>query len=97
MEVIPLERKLATAGLEHPRLNALQADETLYTVLAHQPLGRIQISVDSIRQADPAGAVKRTQAFLRLAASLESQPDLLISPEYSVPWDALVEAIQAGI
>ena len=97
MEVISVEQKLAAAGLESPRLNALQADETLYTVLAHQPPGHIRIATDSIGHVNPVEAAQRTRSLFRLAASLECQPDLLISPEYSVPWDALVESIQEGI
>ena len=36
-------------------------------------------------------------AFLRLAATVGSQPDLVVSPEYSVPWEALLEAVEQGI
>lgn len=97
MELIPVEKRLVAEGLERPHLNALQADETLYTVLAHQPLGLIQIETDSIAQADRAAALQRAQELFRLAANLESQPDLLLSPEYSIPWDALVESLKAGI
>lgn len=96
MKVICVEEKLGSAGLDRPRLNALQPDDTLYTVLAHQPLGRIRIATDSIGHANPADAAQRTRSLFRLAASPENQPDLLISPEYSVPWDALVETIEEG-
>jgi hypothetical protein len=91
-----IEQRLKGEGLDRPRLNALRADDTLYTVLAHQPLGRIRIAEDSIGHANPAEAKQRTLSFIRLAVSLESQPDLLVSPEYSVPWDALVESIEEG-
>lgn len=97
MKIISVDKILAAAGLECPRLNALQADETLYTVLVHQPPGLIQITTDSIGQANSVEAMQRTLALLRLTASIDGQPDLLISPEYSIPWDALVEALQAGI
>lgn len=96
MKIVSVEQKLNEVGLEHPRLNALQADETLYTVLAHQPAGRIRIAPDSIGHADLTDAKQRTDSLFHLVTSMESQPDLLVSPEYSVPWGALVEAILQG-
>lgn len=95
MEIESVERRLAREGLDHPRLNALQADDTQYTVLAHQPPGRIRIAPGSIGHADGEEAKRRTSALFQLAA--ESQPDLLVSPEYSVPWDVLLEAIEQGV
>lgn len=97
MEVIPVEDRLAKAGLEPPRLNALQADDTLYTTLAQQPLGRIRITPESIGNADGVEAKVRTMAFLQLATRAESQPDLVVSPEYSVPWETLLEAIEHDV
>ncbi|MBZ9783155.1 hypothetical protein K9857_16625 [Pseudomonas sp. REP124] len=97
MEIIPIEQRLKREGLEPPRLNALQADDTLYTVLAHQPSGRIRVAPDSIGHADIVEAKQRTAAFLQLAATTGSQPDIAVSPEYSVPWEALLEAIEQGV
>ncbi|MFY1875042.1 hypothetical protein ACOTF3_07030 [Achromobacter xylosoxidans] len=97
MEIIPVEQRLNREGLEPPRLNALQADDTLYTVLAHQPLGHIRITPGSIGNANSVEAKQRTAAFLHLAATPGSQPDLVVSPEYSVPWEALLEAIEQGV
>lgn len=97
MEIIPVEQRLKREGLEPPRLNALQADDTLYTVLAHQPSGRIRIAPDSIGNADFVKAKQRAAAFLQLAATTGSQPDVAVSPEYSVPWEALLEAIEQGV
>lgn len=96
MKIVSVKERLQGEGLDYPRLNALQADDTLYTVLAHQPLGRIRIAENSIGHADHAEANLRVQSIFRLAATLESQPDLLVSPEYSIPWDSLVEAIEHG-
>ena len=96
MEIVPVEQRLNREGLAPPRLNALQANDTLYTVLAHQPPGRICIAPDAIRHADSVAAKQRTAAFLQLAATAGNQPDLVVSPEYSIPWDALLEAIEHG-
>ncbi len=97
MEIVPVEQRLKPEGLEPPRLNALQADDSLYTVLAHQPPGRIRIAPDSIAHANSVEAKQRTAAFLQLATTAGSQPDLIVSPEYSVPWEALLEAIEQGV
>lgn len=97
MKIVPVEHRLKREGLEPPRLNALQADDTLYTVLTHQPAGRIRIAPDSIGHADSVEAKQRTAAFLQLAATAGSQPDVVVSPEYSVPWEALLEAIEQGV
>lgn len=97
MKIVPVEQRLKGEGLEPPRLNALQADDTLYKVLTHQPPGRIRIAPDLIGHADSVEAKLRTAAFLRLAATAGSQPDLVVSPEYSVPWEVLLEAVEQGI
>lgn len=97
MEIVSVVQRLNREGLESPRLNALQADDTLYTVIAHQPLGHIRIAPDSIGNANGVEAKQRTAAFLQLAATAGSQPDLVVSPEYSVPWAVLIEAIEQGV
>ncbi len=97
MRILPVEQRLIREGLLPPRLNALQADDTLYTVLAHQPPGHICITPGSISNANKQEAKQRATAFLRLAATAGNQPDLTVSPEYSVPWDALLEAIEQDI
>lgn len=96
LEIVPVEQRLAREGLEPPSLNALQADDTLYTTLVHQPLGRIRVAPGSIGHANGVEARQQAAAFLRLAATAESQPDLVVSPEYSVPWETLLEAIEQG-
>ena len=97
MEIVPVEKRLKRDGLEPPRLNALQADDTLYRVLTHQPPGHIRIAPGSIGNANSVEAKQRAAAFLQLAAVAGSQPDLVVSPEYSVPWEALLEAIEQGV
>jgi hypothetical protein len=92
-----VEQRLKHEGLEPPCLNALQAGDSLYTVLAHQPPGCIRIAPNSIGHANSVEAKQRTAAFLQLAATAGSQPDLVVSPEYSVPWEALLEAIEQGV
>lgn len=97
MEIVMVGEKLKEVGLSHPRLNALQADDTLYTVLAFQPEARIRVTENSIGHFDSEAAKKKTKAFFALIAGMENQPDLVVSPEYSVPWDALIETIEEGL
>ncbi|MGF6379816.1 hypothetical protein OKW31_002729 [Paraburkholderia atlantica] len=97
MEIVFVGQKLHEAGLAHPILNALQADDTLYTVLTVQPEGHIRITSDSICNADPVEAKRKFVSFLQFITAMESQPDLVVSPEYSVPWNALLESLEAGV
>lgn len=97
MEVVLVGHKLQEAGLAHPNLNVLQADDSLYTVLALQPEGRIRITESSIGHEDSEGAKRKMLSLLQSVAAMDSQPDLVISPEYSIPWDALIESLEAGV
>ncbi|UJW79456.1 hypothetical protein [Hydrogenophaga sp. SL48] len=96
MKIVSVGERLKAAGLDAPQLNALQADDTLYTLIAHQPLGRIRITADSIGNADQAEAKRQADALLSLASKPGDQPDLLVCPEYSLPWDSLLEAVEQG-
>lgn len=96
MQIVPVGEKLHAAGLEAPQLNALRADDTLYTLLAHQPLGRIQVTADKIGHANLAEAKQQADALLSLASTPGDQPDLLVCPEYSLPWDSLLQAVEQG-
>lgn len=98
LNIVPVEVTLGALAmrLAHPRLTALQADDTLYTVLALQPEGRIRITDTSIGHADAAGAAEKVRAFFDLASGMESKPDLVICPEYSVPWEVLLQLIESG-
>lgn len=98
MDIVPVEQILSAhpMRLAHPRLAALQADDTLYTVLALQPEGRIRITDSSIGHADVAGAAEKIRAFLDLAMGMERKPDLVVCPEYSVPWEVLLQLIESG-
>jgi hypothetical protein len=98
MEVVPISKVLGEhpKHLIGPKLSALQADDTLYTVLGMQPPGRLRITDESIGHADAAAANAFVRDFFRLALELEAKPDLVICPEYSVPWDALLQLLESG-
>lgn len=98
MEIVPVEGVLAAHAMQlvHPKLTALQADDTLYTVLALQPEGRIRITDTGIGHADAANASEKMRGFFDLVLGMENNPDLVVCPEYSVPWEVLLQLIESG-
>lgn len=82
---------LEKAKLQLPTLNALVPDAEFYEVLAIQPEGKIEAKEDFIGHADHLAAVNKFSAFLRLA--VEKNCDLVLSPEYSCPWEVISTAI----
>jgi hypothetical protein len=94
MEIKQVREVLAVAGLNEPTLSALVPDESNYRVLLLQPSGRIEASREGVRNRDSDLATRQFGAFL--ASALETQADLVITPEYSMPWETLVGEIRAG-
>src|ERR1051326_2527388 len=80
-----------TKKLKLPELNVLVPDAKLYEILAIQPAGVIGTRDDFVGHADHGAAVKKFDHFLKLA--VEKNCDLVLSPEYSFPWDCLRQAI----
>ena len=95
MEISPVSDVLAPAALRAPTLAALVANEANYKVLLMQPHGDIEGSVAGVRNRDSALAVRQFRSFLDDARA--TQADLVVTPEYSMPWAILLEAIKAGI
>ncbi len=77
--------------LRLPELNVLVPDAQLYEILAIQPGGVIGFSDDFLGHAAHDSAVRKFDHFLRIA--VEKDCDLVLSPEYSLPWDSLQTAI----
>lgn len=94
MEIKPVAKILHENALRTPILNALIPNEDNYTVLALQPKGDIEASAESVRSRDRVLAANQFSKFLEYAK--ETQADLVITPEYSMPWDVLREVISAG-
>jgi len=63
-------------------------------VLLMQPQGRIEASVTGVRNRDRDLAQRQFGQFLTDAQ--QTKADLVITPEYSMPWDTLVAAIKEG-
>jgi predicted amidohydrolase len=77
--------------LRLPELNLLSPDAQLYEILAIQPGGVIRYSDEFLGHAAHGLAISKFNHFLRLA--IEKNCDLVLSPEYSLPWASLHTAI----
>src|SRR3954454_8300140 len=93
MLIKPVAEMLGPAGLEPPTLNALVPDKNNYSVLLIQPRGQIEVTA-GVHNRDRALASKQFKQFLAEAVAMRA--DLAVTPEYSMPWEVLVEAIKAG-
>ena len=94
MEIKPVADILLENVLGMPILNALIPNADNYTVLALQPDGDIEASAEGVRSRNRDLATKQFGKFLEYAK--ETQADLVITPEYSMPWEVLREAISGG-
>jgi hypothetical protein len=94
-----IQQILAARNLRIPTLNVLRPDSQLYEILAIQPTGVVTIgpnaaNPDFVGHADRNRAIAQFTAFLDRARQLNS--DLVLSPEYSFPWEVLRAAITAA-
>ena len=94
MQIKLVAEVLATAALDEPKLSALVPNVDNYTVLLVQPHGQIQASIAGVRNRNRPLAQRQFRQFL--ADARRNQADLAITPEYSMPWETLVEAIKAA-
>lgn len=78
--------------LRLPELNVLVPDAQLYEILAIQPGGVIGLRDDFVGHASHDSAIQKFDHFLKLA--VEKDCDLVLSPEYSLPWDSLQHATE---
>ena len=92
MEIKQVTEVLIPAGLNPPALNVLIPNEDNYTALLMQPHGEIEASHTGVRNRNRDLARRQFERFLLDAC--ESQADLVITPEYSMPWETLVEAVK---
>jgi len=77
--------------LRLPELSVLVPDAQLYEILAIQPGGVIGLRDDFVGHESHDSAIQKFNHFLRLA--VEKNCDLVLSPEYSLPWDSLQHAM----
>jgi hypothetical protein len=81
-------------SLSPPELNLLVPDTHPYEILAIQPTGAVEVRPDFVGHSNRATATSKFSSFLQLAVDQNS--DLVVSPEYSCPWDVLASAIAGG-
>ena len=94
MQITPVAEVLVSEGLAAPVINALVSNVDNYSVLLMQPSGHIESSAAGFRNLDRDLAQRQFGQFL--ADAQQSGADLAITPEYSVPWETLTDAIKSG-
>ncbi|QDV62038.1 hypothetical protein [Crateriforma conspicua] len=95
MEITSVSDVLSELGIEHPDLNVLAPTQSNYSALLFQPQGNIELGQDGVRHADSALANDQFSAFLNEA--VRSSADLVVSPEYSMPWRTLEVQLSNGV
>jgi hypothetical protein len=86
---------LALQGLANPQLSAIQPTIATYKTLLLQPAGNLESDAAGVRNRDRHLTVTQLQSYFNLA--VESEAELVVAPEYSVPWDVLENAIRNGV
>ena len=94
MEIRQVAEVLDNFELGVPTLDALVPNQATYSVLLFQPQGNILANNSGVRNKDTSLADKQFGAFL--AEAKHSQADLALTPEYSMPWKTLVNAIKTA-
>ncbi len=94
MVIKPVSEILAPADLREPLLNALVPNVDNYQVLLMQPRGQIEVGAEYVRNRNRELAERQFGEFL--SDALNVQADLVVSPEYSMPWNVLLNAIKSG-
>ena len=94
MEIEPVQQVLESEGFAAPKLNALTPNVDNYKLLLMQPKGNIEASAAGVRNFDRSLA--QVQFGQLLSDALATQADLVVTPEYAMPWQILIDAIKAG-
>lgn len=93
MQVISVDDVLTENGFSPPQLRALVPDQANYKALLLQPEGNITADAAGVRNTDAELADQQYADFLRIA--FETNADLVVTPEYSLPWRILQAFIEA--
>lgn len=83
---------LKSEGLQPPDLRVLVPNEQLYKALIFQPEGTVVGDANGVRHHDRDRAHLQFKEFLR--AAVEENADLVITPEYSTPWETLIVSLE---
>lgn len=94
MQFLSVQEVLRDQGLRHPKLRALVPDVANYSALLLQPEGSIEGDEAGVRHHDGGRAHAMFLAFLESAVSHAA--DLVVTPEYSMPWSVVEASIEGG-
>jgi hypothetical protein len=94
MKITTASQLLSEASLLEPSFDALIPSVDNYKVLLVQPHGEIEGSAAGVWNRNRARALSQFGGFL--ADAFEVQPDLVVTPEYSLPWPILIDALKDG-
>lgn len=95
MQIKPIADLLHDNNLRYPKLAVLQPTVTPFTALLVQPEALVKVRDDYICNANHDRARKLCTAIAREASS--RSVELLVTPEYSFPWDSIEELLGSGI
>ena len=94
MKLEDANKFLDNKGLKHPILEALNPSVDEYGILLVQPRGEIEASKSRVGNHDQEIAIDQYTKLLEEAS--ERQTDLVVAPEYCIPWNSLKNAINNG-
>ncbi|QDT88797.1 hypothetical protein [Gimesia algae] len=94
MDIASVDDILRERGLAPPQFRALIPNRENYKVLLCQPGANITTDSDGVRNSDPDIAQQQFSAYLHIA--VENDVDLAVTPEYSLPWKVLEDAVRGG-
>ena len=94
MKITPISDVLGQVDLALPKLNALLPTVDNYKTILLQPKGEIEASKGGVRNRDRMLAANPYRSFLEIARQTEA--DLVITPEYSMPWEVLIGTLKEG-
>jgi hypothetical protein len=95
LQIQPVAIVLAQHQLQNPSLPFLSLEHALVRILMFQPEGTIVANKTRVGVQDHQLIIAQMQGFLANAATLNV--DIAVCPEYSCPWAALIDSIEAGV
>lgn len=95
MNIIKVSERLATEGFSSPTLNVLVPNVDNYKALLLQPHGDIEVSESGVQNKDRELAYRQYGQFLEDACDVGA--DFVATPEYSMPWKSLIDALKDGV
>lgn len=94
VDLVDVDEFLLEQGLRGADLNFLSTAPDRITMLLMQPKAVIEATATRLYASNTETMIAKMSSFLELAGT--SNVDLALCPEYSCPWEALLEAIESG-